>query len=474
MLFSSPVFLFLFLPVTLVLYACAPRSTKNAVLLVASLIFYAWGELEYAGVLLLSIIVNYAMGVWIDRTQTSHRSHLVSLGVAANLAVLIVFKYAGFLSANASTGLNAIGIETVPFAPLPLPLGISFFTFQGISYLIDVGRRDVPAQRRLIDLSLYIAMFPQLIAGPIVRYGEISAALASRRHTLANVDAGLRRFVSGLARKMLLANPLGETADTILASAPGELSMGAAWLGITCYAFQIYFDFSGYSDMAIGLGRIFGFRIPENFHYPYTATSIRDFWRRWHITLSSWFRDYLYIPLGGNRLSASRTTLHLLLVFFLCGLWHGASWNFVFWGLFHGALLGAERLGLERVLKRSWLPIRHAYVLLSVWIGWVVFRVEDGGAALLHIKSMFGLGSGVIGLTPFLEPRTILCLILATLFSTSLPSALWLELQAILNRSLVGRGTCAALRLTTVLCLGLLCAATVVASAYNPFIYFRF
>jgi alginate O-acetyltransferase complex protein AlgI len=474
MLFSSSVFLFLFLPATLLVYALCPGRARNAVLCLASLFFYAWGEVDYLGVLLASIALNYAFGLWIGASRATAGRWAIGLGIAANCLLLGIFKYAGFFGANANVAFEGLGLGSVDLAPIHLPLGISFFTFQAMSYLIDVHRGATESRRNPLDVALYISMFPQLIAGPIVRYASIADQIKSRRHTLANVDAGLRRFVVGLARKMLLANPLGETADLILATPGGELTAAAAWLGTTCYALQIYFDFSGYSDMAIGLGRVLGFRFPENFDHPYIATSIREFWRRWHMTLSSWFRDYLYIPLGGNRLGPIRTALNLFAVFFLCGLWHGASWNFVGWGLFHGALLTAERIGLGALLERAWRPVRHFYVIAMVWTGWVFFRIEDFGPAWSHLKAMLGLGAGNVDMTRFLDPRTLLCLFVGALFSTPAPARIGAVICERLDATRPGYIASGSVKMVSVLALAGLCAAAVASSSHNPFIYFRF
>jgi len=347
MLFSEPVFVFLFLPLLLLGYALTPRAAQNTLLLLASLLFYAWGEGFFVLVMLGSIAFNYLVGLLLEagRGRRRLRPLALLLGVAGNLALLIVFKYAGFLVTNLNLLLAGLKLPALPVPALHLPIGISFFTFQAMSYVIDVYRDRIPVQKHPLRIALYIALFPQLIAGPIVRYQHIARQLTRRVVTRPGLAEGIRRFILGLGKKMLLANVLAVPVDKIFAIPAHQLTTSVAWLGVVCYALQIYFDFSGYSDMAIGLGRMFGFRFLENFRYPYLARTITDFWRRWHISLSSWFRDYVYIPLGGNRRGPLRTYRNLVIVFLLCGLWHGASWTFVAWGLFHGLFLAIERLG---------------------------------------------------------------------------------------------------------------------------------
>ncbi|MCA8923022.1 MAG: MBOAT family protein, partial [Planctomycetes bacterium] len=378
MVFSSTFFLFFFLPALLVFYGAA-RSLRlrNAVLLVASLAFYAWGELGYVFLLLGSIGANYGFGLWIaGAVERGAARRALVVAVATNLGLLGVVKYTHMFVGWAGVALGALGVAQVdPMPPLHLPLGISFFTFQALSYVIDVYRGVVPAQRSPWKLALYVSLFPQLIAGPIVRYADLAAELDARSVTTADVAAGARRFVVGLGKKVLIANALSVPADRIFALPAEQLGLEVAWLGIACYTLQIYFDFSGYSDMAIGLGRMFGFHFLENFDYPYVSRSIREFWRRWHISLSTWFRDYLYIPLGGNQGSATRTYVNLVLVFALCGLWHGASLTFVAWGLFHGVFLVGERLAAGKV--RAPRLLQHLYVLVAVMVGWVLFRAES-------------------------------------------------------------------------------------------------
>ena len=396
MLFTEPLFLFLFLPLVLGLYFAPGRREHgrygNWVLLVASVLFYVKGGGAFTGLMLGSITFNYLMAIAVDRARgTAACRGLLVFAVAANLTVLAVFKYLNFF-ADTVAAVAGEGLITLP--RIVLPIGISFYTFHAISYVVDVYRRDAIAQKSPVHAALYLLLFPQLIAGPIVRYWELADQLARRVVGLEDFAAGVRRFVVGLAKKLLVANLVAVPADRIFAMPPEQWTAAHAWLGIVCYTLQIYFDFSGYSDMAIGLARLFGFRFPENFRYPYVATSVQDFWRRWHISLSSWFRDYVYVPLGGNRASPLRTYLNLVIVFFLCGLWHGASWSFVVWGLYHGAFLVIERLGAAAWLERRSPFLRHTYVMLVVLVGWVFFRADTMSQAGAYLAAMAGFGVG--------------------------------------------------------------------------------
>ncbi|MHB8809839.1 MAG: MBOAT family O-acyltransferase, partial [Desulfobulbaceae bacterium] len=398
MIFSSVTFLFLFLPVILALVLPAGPKYRNHVLLVGSLLFYAWGEGGYCLLLIGSVLVNFFLARRLEGTAGPGRKWLLALGVLLNLAPLFVFKYAGFVL----TSLNAIpGVNLLPglrAGNLHLPVGISFFTFQALSYLVDVYRQVVPAERGLVNCGLYIAMFPQLLAGPIVRYHDLARQLAQRTVSREGLAAGAERFVLGLGKKVLLADPLGVQSDRIFLLPAADLSTPAAWLGAVCYTLQLYYDFSGYSDMAIGLGRMFGFVLPENFNYPYISRSIREFWRRWHMSLSAWLRDYLYIPLGGNRGGTGRTLMNLLLVFLLCGLWHGANWTFVVWGVWHGLFLVLERLVPVQTQSRLLRAGGWLYATLVVMLGWVLFRSPDLTSALQYMQVMAGGGAEAAGL----------------------------------------------------------------------------
>ncbi len=482
MLFSSPVFLFIFLPTVLSFYYLLPDRAKNNLLLMASLLFYAWGEVYYVLLMLFSILINYAFGLAVAFIKQD-KSKKIALGVAVstNLLILISLKYTNFITDNINIILSEFSLNTINISQIPLPIGISFFTFQAISYVIDVYRKDAKVQENILDLALYISLFPQLIAGPIVRFHDVAEQIRHRVVSASLFFSGTQRFIYGLAKKMLIANPLGAVADQIFSLAPNELSMGVAWLGITCYTLQIYFDFSGYSDMAIGLGRMFGFRFLENFNYPYISKSIQEFWRRWHISLSSWFRDYLYIPLGGNRNGSIRTYFNLLTVFFLCGLWHGASWNFIIWGLYHGSFLMLERMGLVNIISRQAKLLQHLYALLTVMIGWVFFRAETLPDALMFLQTMFIPieSTSVYIVAYYLSGQALLCLILGIAFAIPFWSNIkkkWMNQFCLGNEKLsgslaVGHGLMTTAYMTL---LTFFCFASIAANSYNPFIYFRF
>jgi len=487
-LFPSTVFLFLFLPGLLLLYYGAPVGLRNSILLLASLLFYAWGETVYVALMLLSIGVNYGFGLAVSGAAPARRRRWLILALGTNLASLAWFKYAGFLAANMNVALGAIGAPALPKVDVHLPLGISFFTFQAMSYVIDVYRGTCTVQRRLDRVALYICLFPQLIAGPIVRYHDVAEQLGARGHRSEVFVSGVQRFILGLAKKMLVANTAGGVADQVFALPAAELSAGLAWLGIVCYALQIYFDFSAYSDMAIGLGRMFGFRFLENFNYPYISQSLTEFWRRWHISLSRWFRDYLYIPLGGNRISSPRTYANLCIVFLLCGFWHGASWNFIIWGALHGAFLVLERAGLSGVLQGLPRALRHAYTLFVVLIAWVYFRAETLDQANAYVLALLGLGEGDDRLArlPLLLTHDVVSVVLVgALLSAPVFPALRAWFAVWDGRgSQAGEGAGASIVWSDALrggiamlgygTLFLVAVAFVAAGTYNPFIYFRF
>ncbi|MBM6971952.1 MBOAT family protein, partial [Mordavella massiliensis] len=390
MLFSSIVFLFTFLPIVLILYYVLPRQFKNPVLLLASLLFYAWGEPIYLFLMMFSILFNYISGLDIARNLGNKRAARKSLifNVVVNLCVLGFFKYEGFVL----NSLNAVLPVEIPFQEVALPVGISFYTFQILSYIIDVYWGNVPVQKNLMDFALYVTMFPQLIAGPIVKYAEIDEQLHVREENWGRFGEGVMYFIRGLAKKVLLANTVGMIYTNVSGMAPEDVSVVTAWLGCLAYTFQIYFDFSGYSDMAVGLGKMFGFEFPWNFNYPYIAQSVTEFWRRWHISLSSWFREYVYIPLGGNRVPVPKHIRNLLVVWLLTGLWHGAAWNFVAWGLYYGVILIFEKYFFHRVLDKLPEVLRHIYSLVLVMVGWVLFFSPSFAGALEYLKLMFGAG----------------------------------------------------------------------------------
>ncbi len=482
MLFSSPLFLYAFLPILLGLYALAGPRYRNLVLLVASLLFYVWGEGAYVLVMIAIIAVNYGLGRRIEMLAGRDRARItVAVAVVVNLGLLIAFKYSNFLVDQLNVVLAAFRGPHLKLSPVHLPLGISFFTFHAISYVVDIYRRKTQGARPL-DFALYMTLFPHSIAGPIVRYGDIAGQIAHRRITIAGFAEGVRRFIIGLAKKMLVANTVAVAADAIFALPGRELNFSLAWLGVACYTLQIYFDFSGYSDMAIGLAKLFGIDFLENFNYPYAAGTVTEFWRRWHISLSSWFRDYLYIPLGGNRCGRLRNYLNLVAVFFLCGLWHGASWTFAAWGLFHGAFLVLERMKSGRAIDSLWSPVRHVYTLLVVSTGWVLFRADTVSQATAFLKAMTGLGTGAgleyhVGL--YIDSQLALALCAGAIGSWPVLPLLVRVKDGVVARApgLLQEGLGAGFALADVAGHSLLLLASAMllaAGTHNPFIYFRF
>ena len=468
MLFSSIVFLFSFLPAVMILYYLLPVRFRNVILLLASLVFYAWGEPVYLFLMLLSILFNYFSGLDIARNLQDKRAAKRSLvfNLIINLAVLGFFKYEGFVLDT----LNGILPVHISYHALPLPIGISFYTFQILSYIIDVYRGNVKVQTNLPNFALYVTMFPQLIAGPIVQYADVDEQLASREVSWTKFGEGSMYFIRGLAKKVLLANTSGMIFTEVSGLVKGNIAVMTAWLGAFAYMFQIYFDFSGYSDMAIGLGKMFGFEFNMNFNYPYVAKSITEFWRRWHISLSSWFRDYVYIPLGGNRVSKIKHIRNLLIVWFLTGLWHGAAWNFVAWGLYYGVILIIEKYLLSPVLDRLPDVVRHIYSIVLVVIGWVLFFSSSFGQAADYIRVMFGAGAhGFADRESMYLLTSNLILWLILIFGSTplvhfryehmLRSKKW-------NTTIINSVVYAALFIV--------CIAYLVTETYNPFLYFRF
>lgn len=480
MLFSSAIFLFLFLPFFLIAYYLLPRRWHNTFLFGASLVFYAWGEGPVVLVLLLSALINFAAGRLVEN---GHRRTGLLLSLVGSLSLLFYYKYANFLVDSVHGFAEAFALpiaDNLTLAQIALPIGISFYTFQGISYTLDIYWGRIRANRSFLDYGTYVAMFPHQIAGPIVRYADIAPELADRTVTLDKFGVGAERFIIGLAKKVLLANTFAGVADTVFNAPPGSYPASTAWLGIVAYTLQIYFDFSGYSDMAIGLGKLVGFDFKENFNYPYIARSIQDFWRRWHISLSSWFRDYLYIPLGGNRGSKIRTYRNLLIVFFVTGLWHGASWNFIIWGLYHGLFLLIERAGLGKRLERVWAPLAHAYTLLVVLVGWVFFRAADLPTAVAYLQKMAGFGSlattSAYPLSYFLNAEVVVSFMLGLVLATPVYhrfQTFWHRLLARVVATPVRLSLDAAYVLGLV-SLFVMAVAYLAADTYNPFIYFRF
>ena len=466
MVFSSIPFLYYFLPAVLAVYFLTPQKGKNAVLLLASLIFYGWGELRLLPLMVFTILLCYVCGLGIERSRKRKKRWLLA-SIVISVGLLGVFKYADFFigSLNAVTGLK------IPLLHLALPVGISFYTFQCLSYTIDVYRGSVPAQKNLINFGAYVALFPQLIAGPIVRYADIARELEHREHSWENAAVGLRRFLVGLGKKVILADNFALLIRLFRQS--GEKSVLFYWMYAVAFALNIYFDFSGYSDMAIGLGRMFGFHFLENFNYPYVSRSVTEFWRRWHISLSTWFRDYVYIPLGGNRCSRARNILNLFLVWALTGLWHGANWTFIAWGLWFFVLLIGEKFLWGKALSRLPSLLQHVYAMLLVTLSWVLFRADDIGAALCYMASMFGRApalcdSRAVYYALEFWPELLLCCIAA------LPVKNLLETALEKRNSKLSRGILIAGPKLASLALLALSYCRLVTGSFNPFIYFRF
>ncbi len=483
MIFSDPVFLFLFLPAVLALVALAPRALRNVVLLLASLLFYAWGEREVVFVMLASIAVNHAVALGIERSLQRDASPgrarlLLWSAVVFNLLVLVAFKYLNWLWADAQAVLVALGVDaaagwTLP--PIRLPIGVSFFTFQALSYVVDVYRDRTKVQRSPVHFALYIALFPQLIAGPIVRYTDLAPQLADRRVTRRDLAEGFRRFVIGLSKKVLIADVLAR-ATTVAFHTPGaEITTGVAWFAMFAFTVQVYCDFSGYSDMAIGLSRMFGFRLLENFRWPLISRSMTEFWHRWHISLSTWFRDYVFIPMGGSRASLPRTYFNLWTVFFLCGVWHGSSWNFVIWGVWHGVLLVIERAGFAKVLARAPRVVGHVWLFIGFAGGWPLFCTPTLATATDFCASLAGLASGPhpdYTLPLLLEPSVVLALVVGCVVATPIP---YLMIDR-LAKSLRPRARTAWDAVETGgLALALVgCFVMIAANGFQSFVYFRF
>lgn len=466
MLFSSTVFIFYFLPITLVLYFISPQKIRNYVLLVASLIFYAWGGLLYFPLLIFSIVLNYIFGLKIEKYKddATKKKRILITSIVLNILFLGVFKYTNFIVDN----LNAMFNTSIFIMRIPLPIGISFYTFQAMSYVIDVYRNDGKVQKNIFNLALYISMFPQLVAGPIVRYQTVDDQISCREHSYEKFNDGLDRFIVGLFKKIIISNTVGELSTIIYGMSDTTMSVATAWLGAIAYMLQIYFDFSGYSDMAIGLGKVFGFDFLENFNYPYVSKSVAEFWRRWHISLGSWFRDYIYIPLGGNRVSSLKIYRNLFVVWLVTGIWHGASWNFVIWGLYFGVFIMLERLFLQKVLNRIPNFIQHLYLLIIVLIGWVLFSQPDLPSTINYLKVMFGLTEApfINGYTTFYLKEYSVALLMACIASTPIIKLLGQKFETnkliIIGKPIV---TCLLFFIVIVY---------MVNSTFNPFIYFNF
>lgn len=467
MVFSTPIFLFYFLALTLLVYYLVPRKLRNPVVLIASLFFYYWGEQTYVAIMFLSTAIDYTHGLLVERCKAKGNDKGARMAVASsvifNLALLLFFKYWDFLAAS----FQAMGLNFMPVLGIHLPIGISFYTFQTMSYTIDVYRGDTRAQRSIINFGTFVTLFPQLIAGPIIKYKDLGDQIDQRDTSVEKFASGVQMFMIGMAKKVLVANNVGMLWDTYKAMAPGDLTVAGAWLGVIAFTFQIYFDFSGYSDMAVGLGRMLGFEFLPNFNYPYISKSITEFWRRWHISLSTWFREYLYIPLGGNRCSKPRWMFNLLVVWAATGIWHGASWNYLLWGLYFFVLLMIEKFFLLKVLDKAPAVIGHVYTLFLVVVSWAIFALEDFSQLGAYLKVMFGMGGVPLTNSDFGYYLTsylpILCL--AAVASTPLGATLYRKAP---KKAAQAVGALLILAGLTV------CTAYLVDGTYNPFLYFRF
>ena len=470
MVFSSILFITRFLPLVLAIYFVVPKRIRNLVLFLSSILFYAWGEPVYILLMCFTITVDYVFGLIIDRQISAGKKKSAKVSLAAavviNLALLGFFKYANF-TINTVNSLTGAGIAAIKLA---LPIGISFYTFQSLSYVIDVYRGDTKVQKNILDFGTYVTLFPQLIAGPIVRYRTVAEEMQGRVENRADFTRGISRFIFGLGKKVLLANNAGLLWDSVNALTASEMSVGSFWLGILAYTFQIYFDFSGYSDMAIGMGLMFGFHFDENFNYPYMAKSITEFWRRWHISLSTWFKEYVYIPLGGNRAGLAKQIRNIVIVWMLTGFWHGASWNFVAWGLYYGVILIFEKVFLLKIIEKMPKVVRHLYTMFLVIIGWVLFSFDSFKKGAEFIVGMFGLGgySFVNEEFIYLLLNNLVLLGVLAIASTDMPKRCIEKLTAKNNTALRVLGI-----ITLEVILGI-CVAYLVASTYNPFLYFRF
>ena len=470
MVFSSILFITRFLPLVLAIYFVVPKRIRNLVLFLSSILFYAWGEPVYILLMCFTITVDYVFGLIIDRQISAGKKKSAKVSLAAavviNLALLGFFKYANF-TINTVNSLTGAGIAAIKLA---LPIGISFYTFQSLSYVIDVYRGDTKVQKNILDFGTYVTLFPQLIAGPIVRYRTVAEEMQGRVENRADFARGISRFIFGLGKKVLLANNAGLLWDSVNALTASEMSVGSFWLGILAYTFQIYFDFSGYSDMAIGMGLMFGFHFDENFNYPYMAKSITEFWRRWHISLSTWFKEYVYIPLGGNRAGIVKQIRNIIIVWMLTGFWHGASWNFVAWGLYYGAILIIEKVFLLKIVEKLPKFVRHIYTMFFVIIGWVLFSFDSFKRGAEFIAGMFGLGGYSVINKEFiyLLLNNLVLLVILVIGSTDIPKKCMERLAAKNNNGFRVLGI---IGLETILAI---CVAYLVASTYNPFLYFRF
>lgn len=468
MVFSSLTFLFVFLPIVLLIYYISPRPLKNFVILLFSLIFYAWGEPKFIFLIILSILINYigALQIVKNSSDTEKRKFIFITLLLIDISILFFFKYYGFIISSIG---SLFGIDLV-IRDIPLPLGISFYTFQQISYIIDVYTKKTKVQKNLINFAAYITMFPQLIAGPIVKYNDIESQLKNRNENLTQFSSGVHRFIIGLGKKVLLANSIGAIWSEIKVIPLNEISILTSWIGIIAFALQIYFDFSGYSDMAIGLAKMFGFEFLENFNYPYISKSVTEFWRRWHISVGTWFREYLYIPLGGNKKGNLIQIRNLFVVWFTTGLWHGASFNFIAWGIYFGVILFIEKIIFKNILNKLPSFLCHIYTLILVLIGWVIFDMNTLSSAMEYISIMFGLSNNLVvdKLSLFILSNNIVILLIGIICSTTLLPNVFKKLRFSLKKSNIF------IIISMYLIIFILSISYLVGESFNPFLYFRF
>ena len=471
MLFSSVTFLFFFLPIVFTLYYISPKKIKNYTLLLFSIIFYAWGGILYLPLLIISIMINYIFGLQIEKYKDNNkkRKNILIISIIFNVLFLGVFKYTNFIIDN----INIIFKTSINIPIIPLPIGISFYTFQAMSYVIDVYRNDGKVQKNIFNLALYISMFPQLVAGPIVRYETIDNQITNRIHNIDKFNQGIERLTIGLFKKVIISNTVGELSALIYSLSNYQMSISVAWLGAIAYTLQVYFDFSGYSDMAIGLGKMLGFEFLENFNYPYISKSVSEFWRRWHISLGSWFRDYIYIPLGGNRVSNIKTYRNLTIVWLITGIWHGASWNFVAWGLYFGIFIMLERAFLQNILNKIPKVFSHIYLLIVVIFGWVLFSKPDLKSAIDYMKIMIGVGEYpfINGYTTFYLSQYWLSLTMAIILSTPIINR---TKQLIIKSNKKIMTAIEIIKPLIYFILFFITTVYLVNSTFNPFIYFNF
>lgn len=467
MVFSDSVFLFLFLPLTLLVYYAVPFRFKNSILFLTGLLFYSWGEPVYVLIMILSTLIDYCAGRVMHRFDDSKAVRRAALltSVIMNLSLLAVFKYSSF----AVNSLNSVAGLSITDPRIPLPIGISFFTFQSMSYTIDLYRRKIEVQKNFIDFAAFVTMFPQIVAGPIVRYDHVAAELKQRTINIDSVEQGISRFICGLCKKVLIANNVGALWDTVKACNFTEIPAAAAWLGICAFTLQIYFDFSGYSDMAIGLGHMLGFNFPENFDHPYMSESVSEFWRRWHITLGEWFKSYVYFPLGGSRKGKARTAFNTFVVWFLTGLWHGAGVNFILWGLYYGVLVTLEKTVFRKVIEKIPTALRRVLTVLSVMLGWVIFEITSVSDELLFVKALLGLtGNEARSMTENMVHSYAFILVIAAFFATDIPVRIWKKYKDPLGRAAYP------IQVVTEIAFFILCIAFIADASYNPFLYFNF